>query len=239
MEYMLIAAEQSTASYLQYELENLGRSMPVTVRREGCTVTAACRGEFARYFADEVKSLLCRWFDYCAKAAYLKEKLPNPGLNAAVYEAYLQSLTLIREDYRIQERMPLCAQVDVEALYSWYLEEIRGEWDQIAAAAERYSIADNRMAIRFVRKLRREIHPHMSYVKLTARENGYVFTDCAGRQLDFLEPVPPFSMLTDSIWLNAARVDIENRLTRSLPLLDLVRDVNPDMAVSLVLAQGE
>ena len=95
------------------------------------------------------------------------------------------------------------------------------------------------MAIRFVRKLRREIHPHMSYVKLTARENGYVFTDCAGRQLDFLEPVPPFSMLTDSIWLNAARVDIENRLTRSLPLLDLVRDVNPDMAVSLVLAQGE
>lgn len=230
MKYTLVAADKATANYLRHELGNLKESMPVTVETDGCTVTSGCDEEFGRYFTDEVKSILCRWFDYRAKAAYLKERLPNPGLDVAIYEAYLQGLALLQENYDVQENLPLnLSEVDVEALYRRYTEEIRGEWDKIVATAADYSIPDNGMAIRFIRKLRRDIHPQMSYLKLTAADDGYVFTDYAGCRLDFLRADPPFGMVTDSIWLNSGIVEIESKLTRRLPLLDLVRDVNPDL----------
>lgn len=235
MEYTLIATEQSTAKYLGYELENLGRSIPLTVERNGDTVKAVCKEVFERYLADELKSLLCRWFDFRAKVAYLKERLPNPGLDAAVYEAYVQSLALIRENYGVQERLPLSVQADVEALFAWYREEIRGEWDKIVASADLYSISDDLMAIRFVRKLRREIPPYRSYVKLTIRDDGYEFSDHAGKKLDFIKQTSPFGMITDSIRLNASRLEVESKLTHGLPLADLVRDVNPNMALSHAL----
>ena len=239
MEVKLKAEEASTAGYLEYELINLGCSLPVTVLRDGNEIAAACSDDFGAYFLDELKSLLCRWFDYCGKAAYLRQRISNPGLNAAIYEAYVQSLTLMREDYHIQDRMPICAENDLEGLYTWYLKEIRPEWDKIVSAAARYPVCDDRMAVRFIRKLRREIHSHMSFVRLVVRDDGYFFTDSRGHRLDFLEPAPPYGMLTDSVWLNAARVEVRNLSNRRLPLVDLVRDVNPDMAISLVQALGE